>query len=863
MSVKAGDALSTGHVSLSDGTVTLELMLCDSQGRPTRLAMPEQGYPRTAMRTAQGAGGYSDFELPYTPIVQVDWSGGRGNDEFEKDARRYSDGYQVDTSRSGLILPAGKATLMSGYKNSIARSGDTDLLIAYPYSSYASSVVPASNFALRSITVRVKTGANQARVSVQLKSGAPGSNLAYGISETLPASETFTDVKISIAYNMVAGTTYYIEFIANSGVTFKKGSLSGTTLRGYNTNLAGWETVSNDTTLAYTLEDCGLGTAIFFRYKGLTYAINRGDDGTAPRMFVNGVTGLAMSNQTALNKLKVEYYGDLTAYGLVGKIVRIIQGPGYGEYRTIKAVNNVGPDLYEIEVDPPWRRAHTSATVYVIDGLDLWFERTIGTFAPTKPISDVCVVDDRVYICQGDEANVVRMTSTLTTYMSYTGGDEGYKADFMELLVDTDGKKRIFRAVAMSSMVYKAEAGATPLSWTQVHNGKAVGSSDTVITGLGVYDDPQRPWVFKEDEFGSISNDIYAPVPLGELRAVSSPNNGRAWVQSNRFLFFSTGESIQRYYQSALDDVGPDRDEGLPSDRRGVVADMVAYPGGTIFAAIDAGEKGYSQVLRYNGDGWCELYRAPLGRRIRRLHVQNIPGLQYQRLLISVEEDIYWIPIAKNPLKANGFKFNRDSEITFSWMLGNYKDINKFWNSVKLFVENAGGGKYVRAWFRTDQSPWYQLTGDFNESPRKEISLHDHSTPERWNATAGVKFQLKLQLVTDDEEIPVYIKTAVVESVTRVPTKSAWPITFVIADLPIDAQGDVVDTTATATRAQLKAWADSRIEAKPLLMRTENPMFDGIYVFVDQASIQPIEYVSIPEQPRKLRAICRMTLIEA
>jgi hypothetical protein len=66
----------THHISLYNGKDAIGIILCDRNGTPTPLNIREIPVPKTVLKTSTGPGGYSDFEYPYTPIVQEDWAGG-------------------------------------------------------------------------------------------------------------------------------------------------------------------------------------------------------------------------------------------------------------------------------------------------------------------------------------------------------------------------------------------------------------------------------------------------------------------------------------------------------------------------------------------------------------------------------------------------------------------------------------------------------------------------------------------------------------------------------------------------------------------------------------------------------------------
>jgi hypothetical protein len=67
-------------------------------------------------------------------------------------------------------------------------------------------------------------------------------------------------------------------------------------------------------------------------------------------------------------------------------------------------------------------------------------------------------------------------------------------------------------------------------------------SSYDDIRNLVAYGDPLIPYVIKENSFGSIQNDIYAEIPLGELDEVRSMYNGIAAMKHGVYLYFNIEE---------------------------------------------------------------------------------------------------------------------------------------------------------------------------------------------------------------------------------------------------------------------------------------------------------------------------------
>ena len=149
------------------------------------------------------------------------------------------------------------------------------------------------------------------------------------------------------------------------------------------------------------------------------------------------------------------------------------------------------------------------------------------------------------------------------------------------------------------------------------------------IMALEAYGDTQsNPWVFTESvpyEIQSDNSDLPIPVPLRELTGIRSETTGRAHTVNDVYLYFNLDQHLQRYYNRSLEDVGPNREEGLPSGRQGTPITLLTYPG-RVFALIDAGDSGYSSVLVRKGSGWHEVYRAPYGERLFHGCLQVVPS---------------------------------------------------------------------------------------------------------------------------------------------------------------------------------------------------------------------------------------------
>lgn len=393
------------------------------------------------------------------------------------------------------------------------------------------------------------------------------------------------------------------------------------------------------------------------------------------------------------------------------------------------------------------------------------------------------------------------------------------------------------------------------------------GNTNARIVNILGYGQPEIPYILKEDGFGSIYNNIYQEMPIGEMATVRSEDNGQAAMQYGVYLYFNiAGGMLERYYDQRLDDIGPNRDEGLPINRQGEIRKIIPYPG-RFYAAVDAGFNGYSSVLCNNMLGWHEIYRSNvMGARINDIYIQSIPGNQFvDRLWVSEATSVVALPISISPLQQYKYPYYgyRDVDssgyIETSWIDFDLKDVEKYFHSVTVFSDYSGnvktGDEYqINVWFRVDGDNDWSYAGRAKASEVvdgrrqvgvKEIDLRYYSaireTPHNVSGKK-IKFKISLTPMADEYETP-RLKALLVNAVLRMPIKRSWNVTFMLEPMK-DLQGRQLTDTPALLYNQLYTWANSKTHATPLLMRTNDAITDNKYVFIDPASITPFQAVA-------------------
>ena len=379
------------------------------------------------------------------------------------------------------------------------------------------------------------------------------------------------------------------------------------------------------------------------------------------------------------------------------------------------------------------------------------------------------------------------------------------------------------------------------------------------INGMEAYsgnvDDPiENPWIFTEAgvyELQTQNDGQVVAIPLRELSSLQSSENGLGHTVNGTYLYFNIGEKIQRYFNRTLDDIGPDRDEGLPAARQGIPMSMTSYPG-RVYAGIDA-NTGNSSVLNLRGSAWSETYRAPkTGTRIRNVYVQAIPGTNVDRLWISKGADVLWVPISLNPYNDADFTYMHEGYLTTSWIYAGMMDVEKLWKSLKVFAEDVSSNRYIVVDYQTNTSSTWTEIGTFDTAPVEEIDIAS-TLPQ------AKRIRYRLRFYTNDVSESPRLKAIVTEGVAFVPTKNQYSWTFAIKKTTenINLKGEWDDSlTSVEQYDKLLSWANA---GTPLTLEHHSTLYAGKTVFIDPISVSPLEVV---DNIGKENHVAQLTCIE-
>lgn len=828
----------------------LGLNTCTDRGRNTKFGVRRTRLQSTSLKIAEGNPKYSDFELPFTPIVQETWEGGRGQEQFERDVSKFLDSYRATTIFPGKVTNGPLETLTSGYRNENK---------SFPGSVYWQQLIPGSRlhvavqfaasaaYTAKHIEIILKRRGEPEDLTIKLRGdtgGNPGSTL-----ETLTfAAEDRPDIigqteRLTLSGTVLTYTAYYwIEVYGGTADDENNCWLVATNntpnLTKQSADGSSWAGCGVD--LYYRICDAeGTSWAPWlYEYKGAMYFATKLDSGGAPALYMNGDRGVADSNAGYMNKL-IDATKSWTVDEWVGKVVWITEGPGALEDPPIRTIT--ANSATQLTVDPPYIVEHTTATEYVIVGSDKWTAMTGHgmTVAPTS----VLVINNIVYFALGNAVNIKRHReyNNSGTWTTSDWADDGTnKADILAKVNDSSTGLMVWKATNNDVKVAKATATATWGTNLTFGTGISVGDTEEKITALTEYINPDTGekicWVFKTGSVYAIKSDKPDKIPLDEMRAVMSFHNGKAVLTHNVYLYFSLLYSVERYFSGVLDDIGPTSGRGLPEGRRGPIVDMAGYPG-RWFAAVDGGD-GYSAILCHNGAGWHEYYRSAVpGLRIRRMRFQVVHGTLPDRLWFSEGNQIKWLAFpseATDATQDSNFPYTWESAVESSRMYAGLMDIRKLYDSIKVSADDlVEDEQWIEVDYKLDEesATWTQIDSPIVTSPSQEEPLSEIvSLTGRW-------IIIRVRTLTTDMNKTPKLRSVLVNSVSRIPIRYGWAPTVRLADGDKDLQGEPDEIVSLDEKlALLDEWSES-LEA--LTLDSVFTPFHGKRVFLEGPDLSP------------------------
>jgi hypothetical protein len=802
---------------------------------------------------------------------QDDWTGGRGQEVF-KDPSRFYDSSAAWTLSTGRVLngpmvqyarmPRSFYGFWPGDANSNNDYIKSMIWVSLAGRALANAFVavnPALN-ARRIVFVirRVGTGGGNLRVCLRSSLGGSGTILQ---SVTITASDVddytarIKEFQLNSTQTLTNGTTYYvsIEDVSLTGTTadhwevlVSQPALDGDSYS-ESTDLSNWSLLSTEGRLIFRVFQDARANAIrplFFQYKGALYYVGPSLIASGYNIIMNGERGVATGGSQTTTTL-----GDSTKAWTTnqwaGCVLKIVGGTNKGQARRI--VSNTSTVITTLSGDPFEASPTTGAngTEYVILGADYWQTLSgVGNWGSDFP-TDVAVINGIVYFARGDGVNMQR-------YREYNNAgvwtvdakvdDGSNRATFLQVVQD-GLKTYLYRARQDTSAVSRAEqqAWGTALTFeTEI----PVGTTDSLITGIVWHDD--KLYVAKEDDLFAVRSGqpSVIPNPISNGRDLANGKNIAAW---NTNLYFPFADGLERFYGQIGDDIGPNRDSGLPQKRQGSIAQFLpVFNYG--FAALDggAGRDRYSALLAtlYPGGAWHELFRAPEpNEQIKTVAYQAIPESPSRLFWVCGQDVMFaWLPRgALNPTRESEMRYWVEGYLTTSWFDVGSIDLDHLFSELRLFLRNTSTSRVVEVDYQVNYGDdgiygsiaaytWTRMgsTSGLGTEPVLPIGA---------GTVRGRQIRFRLRLLTDDYETPIIIEHFELRANEMNEVKYDYVIDVRGGNRLQLLHGDEARATgeqAAAVLSVLEGWQEN---ATRLTLTTRHPLMQTIYGHIDPVAI--------------------------
>jgi hypothetical protein len=665
-------------------------------------------------------------------------------------------------------------------------------------------------------------------LTVELRSdsaGNPGSVLKTATVTTTTITDVISVFQVfdwTTTQALVSGTTYHIVIYGASTDNRANHWQVGADATGtgkVSSDLSSWS--ASTFKIYYRIVDADVRRQFqLFLMQGALYAVSRLDFGTASSLYINGDRGVATSGAAAsltdTNKSAI-----WTTNLWVGARVRIISGTGDGQDRAITSHTST-----VLTVDSSWNIVPDSTSQYLIYQTPYWRELT-GT-GITGVVRSIAVYNGTVYFAQGPSVNMRRMrfNASASPPVHEYADDSTNKADLLAMFNSPDSGVQIWRGLNATATVSHAPgvAWGTDLTFA---TGIMVGSGDYNLTKLIAYNDTM--WVIKEDSLWSIRNDKSRPLDVG-LNSMPERTNGLATCTQNLYLIFSWSHSIERFYGSTLDDIGPWKNAGMPAGRKGPVASLEPVLS-WLLVGLDAGYTGTSSLMIYNGMGYHEIFRGwEVGQRIRNVKWQPAPGGK-PYLWNDCGGDLVYQAFPQNTLNPeNDTTHTYQHEavlITSTFDLGSAR-LPKLFKELTANTVNLTSGTEIMVDYQLDSdigtNNWVENAGTLYQSPEDVAEIHEGNR-------RAIRFRLRLR--TSTATTPPVVRALILEAFARTPVKYQY-VCRVQVGKGQQTYTNQPDFDPDETAQYLKYLAKS---AGNVYMRSRFAQLDSKYVVVEPPTI--------------------------
>ena len=241
------------------------------------------------------------------------------------------------------------------------------------------------------------------------------------------------------------------------------------------------------------------------------------------------------------------------------------------------------------------------------------------------------------------------------------------------------------------------------------------------------------------------------------------PDAGKGAIRWRDSVFVPSGLGIYKYINGAsaaiVTIMGPDRDDGLPSDKRGSIKNMAATHN-ELLVSVDAttapnitsgdaipyqwlghhgsdvidSDTGYSSIMGWDERGWeAKWLSSTAGRGIDAIAVNN--AYDDYRMWWGFDDRVYFMTMPSNiinPSEVANFAYAESGVHETPWVNAGQSEVSKLAINLKVEVQDTSSDETVAVSYATDYSESYTSMGTISS---------DGITTYKFASGVGVTFR--------------------------------------------------------------------------------------------------------------------------
>ena len=232
-----------------------------------------------------------------------------------------------------------------------------------------------------------------------------------------------------------------------------------------------------------------------------------------------------------------------------------------------------------------------------------------------------------------------------------------------------------------------------------------------------------------------------------ELELPIHPDNGKGSTRWRDSVYIPSGNGIYEYINgnnsAIVTIVGPDKDDGMPSGKRGSIrtmagshnelligvdaqtgADPVSYDAVSrqwqshVGSPVMASDSGYSTILGYNELGWeVKWMSGTVGETVDLLHVST--AYNKYRLWWGSGGSVYFMDLPKdiiNPSEVDDFPYGTSGVHETPWFNAGQSEVDKLALNLKIECSGLSANETVLVQYATDYTETYTTAVTLNST---------------------------------------------------------------------------------------------------------------------------------------------------